>query len=509
MATFDFIEQGTFGSGFVYKSATKAFGYSIATAVITTGSGTNTVNISSVTSGTILVGQYLVGGTLSGISKIVSFGTFNGTSGTVVLDSIETFANPTTVTASGFAAIVDPDYPATTVRGIVYLDGTYYVMTPNGSIYGSALENPYSWSALNVIRALSEPDGGVCLARQLNLIVAFGTYSTEFFYDAANAVGSPLSSYSSNFLEIGCAHAYSVAQADNDLIFISQGKQRGRQVQVLKGTVPTVISTPQINRILDADPLTSVSAFYISLSGHNFYILGLTNNTLVFDFISGEWAVWTRLLAGTTATITAASWANGLVTATATAHGISDGDYVQITNASPSGYNGNYVVNVIDANTITYAVAVTPGTYVSGGTVQKYTEVPFQISGYTNNGTVDLVQDSTTGSVFAISTNTYLDGSLPIKVKIRTPSITGGDNNFKFYGKINLEGDIDSNIVYVRYSNDDYENWSKYRPVDMSKPRAQLYRLGRARRKAFDLINYDNLPLRLSSLEVTMTKGNS
>ena len=28
--------------------------------------------------------------------------------------------------------ITDGDYPATTVRGIAYLDGTYYVMDPDG-----------------------------------------------------------------------------------------------------------------------------------------------------------------------------------------------------------------------------------------------------------------------------------------------------------------------------------------------------------------------------------------
>lgn len=509
MAAFDFIDQGTFGSGFLYKNSTNAYGFSTATFTVTTGSGTTTINISSVTSGTVLVGMYLSGGTFSGLSKIVSFGTFNGVSGTVVLDVAETFANPTTVVGEGFLPIVDPDYPAETVRGIVYLDGTYYVMTPNGSIYGSDLENPYSWSALNVIRALSEPDDGVCLTRQLNLIVAFGQYSTEFFYDAANAVGSPLSPYDSNFLEIGCAHAYSVTQADNDVIFMSQGKQRGRQIQILKGTVPTAISTPAVNRILDDDPLTSVSAFYINLSGHSFYILCLSTVTLVHDFTSGQWATWTRLSASSTLSITAASWANGLVTATVTGHGLSDGDYITIAGSSPSAYDGNYVINTVDANTITYAVTSNPGTYVSGATITPYTEVPFAISGYTNGGGTDLVQDSTTGSLFAIEDGTYSDGGIPIRTYIRTPNITGGDNNFKFYGKVVIEGDIGSSTVYVRYSNDDYQTWSKYRPVDMSKPRAQIYRLGRARRKAFELINYDNLPLRLRNLEVTMTKGNS
>lgn len=77
------------------------------------------------------------------------------------------------------AKISDSDYPATTVRGIAYLDGTYYVMTPNGEIFGSGINTPTSWTALNKIVAQMEPDAGVCLARLLNYLVAFGAYTTS------------------------------------------------------------------------------------------------------------------------------------------------------------------------------------------------------------------------------------------------------------------------------------------------------------------------------------------
>lgn len=202
---------------------------------------------------------------------------------------------------TSFIKITNANYPATTVRGIVYLDGTYYVMTPNAEIFGSDLENVLQWSALNVIKCNSEPDGGVCLARQLNLVVAFNKYSTEFFYDAANPVGSPLSPYTSSFLEIGCAVAESVTQMDNNLIFMSQGRQKGRSIQVLQGTVPSKISTVFVDKILEGDDLVNVRAYYIKLSGHGFYILQLptSNITLVYDFDTQLWGKWTRITAFT------------------------------------------------------------------------------------------------------------------------------------------------------------------------------------------------------------------
>jgi len=54
--------------------------------------------------------------------------------------------------------VTDPDYPASTVPGVVYLDGTIYVMNSQGVIFGSDLNNPTSWSALNFISANSEAD---------------------------------------------------------------------------------------------------------------------------------------------------------------------------------------------------------------------------------------------------------------------------------------------------------------------------------------------------------------
>jgi hypothetical protein len=408
-----------------------------------------------------------------------------------------------------FAQITDVDYPKQTVRGITYLDGTYYVMTPTGAIYGSDLNNGASWSALNVIQALSEPDGGVCLARQLNLLVAFGTYSTEFFYDAGNPTGSPLGNYTSSFLEIGCAHANSVVTADNTLIFMAQGRQRGRSVQVLNGTVPTPISNPVIERLLNADPLYNVNSTYIKLNGHTFYILCLTNYTLVYDFITQEWGFWTQLQLGTSKNISAASWSNGLATLTITGHGFKDGDFVDIASITPSGYNGSVVINTVDSNTITYAVSSNPGTYVSGGTAVNYVEVPFNISGSTTNGSLDMVQDSTTGSVYALDSSIYLDGSLRIKTTIRTPTLDGGLNTFKFFGKTVLVGDLTSSTAYIRHTDNDYQTWSKYRPVDLSKTRPQLNRNGRARRRAFEIINYDNAPIRLKNIEVTFGKGST
>lgn len=509
MAIFDFIENSSDGSGFIYKNSSAAYVYAYATFTATTGTGTSVMTISAVTSGTVVIGMTVTGGTLGGTRTITSFGTFNGTSGTVNLSGTDTWANPTTVTGTGFIQITDADYPATTVRGITYLDGTYYVMTPEGTIYGSEINDPFTWSALNVISANSEPDLGVALFRQLNLICAFGQYSTQFYYDAGNATGSPLLPYSSSNLEIGCASGESVAVSENSLYFVSQGRQKGRAVQIMEGTKPRKVSTPFIDRVLDNDNLANVKSYYLRLAGHGFYVLTLPTSsiTLVFDDVTGMWSKWTQLTAGTALTGTTFTWANNLVTATKAAHGISDGDYTVVATSNPSGYNYSGAVNVVDANTFTYPLDADPGTYVGSATVTPYTETYFNMASYTKAGDLDLVQDSTTGTVYSVDAGTYQDNSIPIKFNIRTSKIDAGNNKEKYFSKFELIGDKVTGTSWVRYSNDDYQTWSKYRPVDMAAQRSQLYRLGRGRRRAYDIINYDNQPIRLEAIELVVSEG--
>ena len=509
MAVFDFIENSTLGSGFIYKNSTAAYVYSYATFTATTGTGTSVMNISAVTTGTVVVGMTVSGGTLGGTATITSFGTFNGTSGTVNISATETWANPTTVTGTGYIQITDVDYPATTVRGICFLDGTYYVMTPGAAIHGSEINDPFTWSALNVIQAQKEPDLGVALFRQLNLICALKEYSIEFFYDAGNATGSPLLPYDSAFLELGCASGESVAQAENTLFFIGRNKTKGRSVYKLEGTNPTIISTPFIDRIIQADDLANVKSFFIKLQGHGFYVLTLPSSTttLVYDDSTGMWSKWTSLVYGVSQYPTAASWSVGIVTMSLASHGLSDGQYVVISGSNPSGYNYSGAITKVDADTLSYPITSDPGTWVGSTMIDSYTETYFNMASHTKNGNLDLVQDSTTGTVYTIDSSYYQDNGVPIPFKIRTSKFDGGSNKNKYFSRLELIGDKVSGTAHIRYTNDDYQTWSTYRTVDLSAPRSQIYRLGRGRRRAFEIVNYDNQPIRLEALEIMAEEG--
>lgn len=79
-----------------------------------------------------------------------------------------------------------------------------------------------------------------------------------------------------------------------------------------------------------------------------------------------------------TKSITAMSWAGGVVSATSTAHGYATGNLITIAGVTPAGYNGTYTVVVVDANTFTFQLASNPGTVTVQGTAQ--------LSGVSNSG---------------------------------------------------------------------------------------------------------------------------
>lgn len=396
-----------------------------------------------------------------------------------------------------FVKITSSNYPSETVRGIVYLDGTYYVMTPDARIYGSEINDPSGWSALNVIQALSEPDGAVCLARQGNLLVAFGDYSTEFFYNAANPTGSPLLPYSNSFLQIGCASAGSVISVDDSLVLMTNTKQRGRSIQKMTGTKLEPISNPHVDRILDKDSLYGCRAYHIKLEGHLYYLLVLpdTNVTLVCDLVSGQWNTWTELKEVGTVSVTS-TWENGLTTCESALHPLSSGDVIKVGEEY-------FPVNKIDQDSFQFYSKVSN----LPTSVVRYRDEYFDITGYAKGANTDLVMDSSTGFIYALTSDAYLDGDVPIKFSSRTPLVDGGHNKMKFFSSLSLLGDRVDSKVYVAHTDNDYQTWSKYRPINMNESRPLLSRLGSARRRGFHLVHIGNTALRLKHIELDLQEG--
>lgn len=141
---------------------------------------------------------------------------------------------------------------ANMARTITSMDG--YIFTAGGDgesgqrIYNSTIGSPATWNiSTDFVDAEMEGDVIYALAKHRNHIVAFGKETIEFFYNAANENGSPLTRQAAYSQKMGItAYAASgplLQQVEDDLYFV--GGQAGSPTGVFK------ISNFKIEKVSD------------------------------------------------------------------------------------------------------------------------------------------------------------------------------------------------------------------------------------------------------------------
>ena len=419
--------------------------------------------------------------------------------GTQIMARMKTRAYKLTTATSVLTQVTDAQYPAVTVRGCVYLGGSFFVMEPDGTIWNSAEDDCTAWNGNDFIQAEFEPDGGVAIAKYGSFLVAFGIYTTEMFYLSATAAvgsGSPLSPIDSGVFLVGCAHGNSVAQVEGTVIWMAQKKgagttfQKGRSIVMLEGTSYKTISTPDICRILDADDLATIYSTVLSLHGHTFYILTLGTSaiTLVYDLDQKLWYRWTRGTIGSAVSVSTLTQSSGTATATTgSAHGYSDGDEITIAGATPSGYNLTINVNVTSSTVFTYPVSSALTTPATGTiTATGYSQGVFNMVASCNYSNKQVFQEASGGNIYETSEDATDDNSAYIDWHIRTSQWDAGNNLTKFMSSLEVVGDKTSTTALVRYSDNDLSSWSYYKRVTLSDERPIRRRMGDFFRRTFE-----------------------
>lgn len=198
---------------------------------------------------------------------------------------------------AGIVQITDADFPTSFVKGWSYLDGTTYVMTPDAHVQGSGINDTINWDPLNSILVQIEPDLGVALKKQLVYVVAMKQWTTEVFYDAGNAAGSPLGRVEGAKVNWGCVHADSVRDLGGDLFWAAKTREGGPEVLMMSNLKAETISTKAVERLLAAVNFTTETVFSwtVKLDGHQFYVLTCKNAnfTLAYDKDEKMWSQWT------------------------------------------------------------------------------------------------------------------------------------------------------------------------------------------------------------------------
>lgn len=175
----------------------------------------------------------------------------------------------------------------------IYLDGYVFVSKINtADIYNSANDDPLTWPG-EFITAEMEGDNLIRLAKVNNYLLAFGTNSIEYFWDAGNATGSPLQRNDTpiKYNTYLAGHA----QFGNVIYYVGVNEGGQPDVYMLKDFKIEELGTPTISRYLNSvvEPMTTWKGSIVSCKGHSFYILNVgTAKTYVLDLDTKLWARW-------------------------------------------------------------------------------------------------------------------------------------------------------------------------------------------------------------------------
>ena len=414
---------------------------------------------------------------------------------------------------SAITEITDTEYPddtltpdRLTVPGIVVLDGYFIVMTTDGELFNSALEDCINWAALDFTTAAREPSPGTGIARLGSYVVAFKEWSSDVYYNAGNPTGSILSPVSSGFAQIGCPDGWSIATVAGTLFFIGQTEQDGRGVYMMQGLERRRVSTPDIDRVLALDTLAAVYAYAIQVAGNILYILTLTNTavTLVYNVSSGTWTQWTSLEAAASKTVSSITRSGTTATVnTSSAHGMSDGDPVVITGADQGGYNGYFQISYVDSDTFTTQVdsgTVSPAT----GTITAYplTETYFKLTHYAFCDGYHIAMHLTDGDAYKFDIAVFRDDGNPINFFARTTRLDGGTTERKKLARIGVIGTDVSDTAMIRWSDDDSGTFSAYRSVNLGDEVPELRRCGAFSRRSIEFRHVGNTAPVIDALEL-------
>lgn len=139
--------------------------------------------------------------------------------------------------------------------------------------------------------------------------------------------------------------------------------------------------------------------------------------------------------------------------------------------------------------------------FIQGG--ENYFECSFVTQFPFNTGSF-YVLDNVNGLVFTLSPDNYVDPFGPIRMRIVTDRMDMGTYAFKTASGLTMFGDQINDVMQVRHTEDDYNNWSQYRNINLNLQKPCLYQLGRFRRRAYEFLYTGLNPLRLEKVDFNL-----
>lgn len=225
-------------------------------------------------------------------------GTVGGTGPVFMARNMAAIPNILVVHSAGMSEIdisgasIDPfsdaDLPA--ANSICWIDGYFMVSSAAGRVYQSGI-NATTFTSVDYTTAEADPDGLIRVVAAGRELAMMGSSTIEIWSNAGNPTGFAFNR--GPVLPVGLKGPYAVAGWEPGfaarLVFVANDNT----VRRLDGYTPTRISTPDLERLIEAvDSPEDIEASVHVFSGHPCVVITGPDWTWLFDLSTSEW--WER-----------------------------------------------------------------------------------------------------------------------------------------------------------------------------------------------------------------------
>ena len=220
----------------------------------------------------------------------------DGTNGYVYTITTGSYAQSALNAAGSFGIIADANFPIS-ANAITFINGRLLANLANSrQVFGSYSYDATNWGATapaSVLFFTKENNSDNLLSVEVfqGNIILWGVANIEFWQDVGGAT-LPYQRVTGSTQTYGLAAVQSTAVVANMKIFVANVPGGGWQICALNGYVPTAISTPDIDHIINS--FTTVSdamAMNYIFDGHDMYQVTFPTGgrSFLYDTISKTW----------------------------------------------------------------------------------------------------------------------------------------------------------------------------------------------------------------------------
>ena len=254
------------------------------------------LTVTSVTTGSIYLGQTVQGSGVPVGTVIISYGTGSGGTGTYNISTTVTIAAPTAMYGLNFSVLPSSDG--------AFSGGTSVDIVDNYFVYSRP--NPQWWGASDLLSPISPqqsyslkdgaPDNLVALIVDHREVYLMGEASSEVWNDVG-AVPFPFQRIPGTSTQHGIAAPNSLARVGNSFAYVSRNNRGQAEIMQMSGYIPQRISTHAVENTLVNQVINDAISWTYQIEGHEVYVvtfpsIGINGLTWAYDATTNMWHKW-------------------------------------------------------------------------------------------------------------------------------------------------------------------------------------------------------------------------